>query len=976
MTMKKKNKLLFVIYFLLISFPVVLSAQENTGLPFLKIGVGARQAGLGDSFTGIGDDLFTIYWNPGGLGHIRRWQWGVSYNKWFADIYQANIGFCKQFRLLGSRKTSIGFLVNYLGMPPWDATGGMQPKVSAEHLVGMVSLGYRLDWISKMLSIGGSIKYLSTNFDSYSSTGYAGDVGILIKPKRFNINTSIFDFGILSLGASLLNLGPDITFEEQKTALPQTMRFGASLLLGRYKISSLLIASDLYKVENSKWITSVGTEFWWHDMIGIRIGYKFNSENLGDFSFGAGFRCDDILSSVLNLTSKHGDGFEINFADVGYGQALKSSYQGTVIHYPLAPEPFKIKTPYISSSLVLQESSNVKLKWESADDPDPFDKVNYYVMVSKDSLQVERGVSLISRDYSEFVSSSLLDSLFFIQSMSDTSCFLDVNEGGVYYWAVAAYDLSKHVQLAQKGGKKVSYVERFVIATHDLAVKDFNFIPDKWITTTPEQGKISFRITNKGVRASSGFQMKIFDMFNSDTSDNPTQTEIYTVTSNGLSAGEDTTIFFDWNTSLPGKHRIKGVVKPVNIYLEVDNKNNILDEWVYSIPKGLFSLPDTVEVMATGYDSTDIPIVPHVYFQPFSDEVSKEYYDQNMIPEPSLVVIARRLRENPEITLTIMGSIDRLSGERQTELADRRAESTRDILVDLGVPSSQIVVQYDHPERIKGKRKMPKDSLDAKMLMQQYRVVSFKTEQDDEEKIFGPLTVPVDTTMRNVIHFNIDIVTPTGVKDWSLSESSDIVSFSQNGLISNDSLKGVINWDGTGKSGRLVKRDSQYEFALAITDSLGREFYTHPKNMYLKEKRTIRKREVFGAAKFAKAEPTYQFYWDRLMIIAQELAANPDMRVKFEGHACEIGPDDVNERLSNRRANRFTEAFKQRVKNNYPNMYRDIWKRIDEPEGFGEKVPLRLKLRGREEKLIGDNNSPVGRYLNRRIMVLLYREHE
>ena len=52
-----------------------------------------------------------------------------------------------------------------------------------------------------------------------------------------------------------------------------------------------------------------------------------------------------------------------------------------------------------------------------------------------------------------------------------------------------------------------------------------------------------------------------------------------------------------------------------------------------------------------------------------------------------------------------------------------------------------------------------------------------------------------------------------------------------------------------------------------------------------------------------------------------------------------------------------------------------MWNRIDKPEGFGENIPLRLKLRGREEKLIGDNSSPVGRYLNRRIMVLLYREH-
>jgi len=974
--MKKKNTLLGVLLLGIILFPICLSAQQNTGLPFLKIGLGARQAGMGNAFTGVGDDLFTIYWNPGGLSHIRRWQWGVSYNKWFADIYQANIGFCKQFRFLGSRKTSIGLLVNYLGMPPWDATNGTQPKVSADHLVGMFSLGYRLDWISQMISIGASIKYISTNFDTYSSTTYGGDVGILIRPERFSINTEIFNFGIVSFGASLLNIGPDITFDKQKTSLPLTKRFGASLLLGKYKTSSLLIALDANQIEKEQWIMGIGSEFWWHDMIGVRAGYKFNSDDLGDFSFGVGFRCDDILSSFLNLKTKYGDGFEVDFANVGYGDALESNYRGAIIHYPIAPEPFKIMTPYISSSLVLDESSTVKLNWEESYDPDAFDKVNYYVMVSKDSLVVERAVKMISRSYSEFISSSFIDSLFFSKSLADTSCSLQVNEGGVYYWAVAAYDLSKHVQLAQKGGKRVSYVDRFVIATHDLAVEDFNFVPENWITITPEQGSISFKITNKGVRSTSGFHMKIIDVFENDTSENPVQKEIYTVESKGLSAGEDTTISFVWETPYPGEHRITGMVRPVNMDLEVNSDNNVLNEILYSIPKGKFTIPDTVEVMATGYDSTDIPIVPKVYFEPFSDEVAEKYYDENKVPEPALVVMARRLKKNPDITLQIKGSIDRLSGEEQVDLAGRRAEAVKKILMDLGASESQLTIQNDHSEKIKGKGRMPQDSQDAKMIMQQYRVVAFETDQNYEEKVFGPLTVPVDTTMRNIINIDVDIVTPTGVEQWYLGERSDIVTFNPEGFIGEDSLQGVINWDGTGKSGKLVKRNRQYEFSLVMTDSMGRQFYTHPNTMYLKEKRTIRKREVFGAAKFAKAEPTYQFYWDRLMIIAEELARDPDMRVKFEGHACEIGSDEVNERLSYRRAKRFTEAFKQRVRNNYPQEYQDMWRRIDEPEGFGENIPLRLKLRGREEKLIGDNSSPVGRYLNRRIMVLLYGEHE
>jgi hypothetical protein len=39
-------------------------------------------------------------------------------------------------------------------------------------------------------------------------------------------------------------------------------------------------------------------------------------------------------------------------------------------------------------------------------------------------------------------------------------------------------------------------------------------------------------------------------------------------------------------------------------------------------------------------------------------------------------------------------------------------------------------------------------------------------------------------------------------------------------------------------------------------------------------------------------------------------------------------------------------------------------------------VPMKVRLRAnREEVLLGDNESPVGRYLNRRIMVALFKEY-
>ena len=111
------------------------------------------------------------------------------------------------------------------------------------------------------------------------------------------------------------------------------------------------------------------------------------------------------------------------------------------------------------------------------------------------------------------------------------------------------------------------------------------------------------------------------------------------------------------------------------------------------------------------------------------------------------------------------------------------------------------------------------------------------------------------------------------------------------------------------------------------------------------------------------------------MDVAKDMIENPDMLLRFEGHACAIGSTSVNERLSKQRAESFTQAFLSRVLKTYPNYYADIKKRVAPPIGFGEREPFKVRLRGGAEITLGDNQTPTGRYLNRRIAVLLYREH-
>ena len=43
-------------------------------MPFLKIGVGAKAIGMGESQAADANDLYASYWNPAGLANIQRQQ--------------------------------------------------------------------------------------------------------------------------------------------------------------------------------------------------------------------------------------------------------------------------------------------------------------------------------------------------------------------------------------------------------------------------------------------------------------------------------------------------------------------------------------------------------------------------------------------------------------------------------------------------------------------------------------------------------------------------------------------------------------------------------------------------------------------------------------------------------------------------------------------------------------------------------------
>ena len=312
-----KGKTLILLAALAALTPSLALAGNEYGGGFLKIGAGARQIGMGRTFAGVGDDLYTMFWNPGGLGFIRRWQWAAGYDQWLADTYQGSLLAAKQFHFLGSRKFTIGAGGLYFGMPKWDSTEGEKEAVSANSIVGVVSVGQRLDWltwplpIGRHLSIGASVKVIHSRLADYSALGACADVGFMLNPGRFKLGSmgiGLFDYGMLTLGGMLQNRPiRGLTYDREYTRIPQLIKIGGAFGVGRHHGLSLLLAFDSDKYSDDKRRNSLGGELWWHQILGARFGYEINGDAPGGFSMGFGLRLDgslftDFLS--LGLTTR------------------------------------------------------------------------------------------------------------------------------------------------------------------------------------------------------------------------------------------------------------------------------------------------------------------------------------------------------------------------------------------------------------------------------------------------------------------------------------------------------------------------------------------------------------------------------------------------------------------------------------------------------------------------------------------------
>lgn len=319
--MKLKRYLHIALLMLAVNASMKAQKVGTTSMQFLKVIPEARGAGMADALVSLSSGINSIFWNPSGLAEIKQHEFEATYIDWIFDTYQTSIAYG-----IGIKKYDLGIGIQFQYI-----NYGEIEETRVDHLGFIEESGYYNPGLTgrvfkpKAWLIGISLgKALTDRFTFGLGVKYAMEMlwnqsqVTLINPAGYEeiYNTYgkalLFDFGVnyktgfrtVTIGASVQNFGPQVTYAKEKFPAPLTFRLGISgyvigegALLANNKDIALVVSYDIMHPNDYDQQMHLGCEFSFKEILFLRMGKKFNydSENL---TFGAGLKFNTNFGDV------------------------------------------------------------------------------------------------------------------------------------------------------------------------------------------------------------------------------------------------------------------------------------------------------------------------------------------------------------------------------------------------------------------------------------------------------------------------------------------------------------------------------------------------------------------------------------------------------------------------------------------------------------------------------------------------------
>jgi hypothetical protein len=263
----------------------------TTSAELLKLPLGTRAVGMGEAFTAMADDSSALYWNPAGMSLMKQKEATFMHSSLIEGINYEHLAFVMpgDSYALGTNFSYLGYgdIAGYDNTPnAANPSGGGSPtgNVSAYSYVlnGGIS---RLFAESFALGLSGGLVH--ENLAEDTANTFAINAGALYK-----LPTHFWD-GRYRVGVALQNMGPGMKFVSERDPLPHKINFGAAAE-GIHKLP-LNLTMDVSVPNDNDAYVSLGSEYWFRDMVALRLGYAGSKDEGRGVRVGVGIKYGGLL---------------------------------------------------------------------------------------------------------------------------------------------------------------------------------------------------------------------------------------------------------------------------------------------------------------------------------------------------------------------------------------------------------------------------------------------------------------------------------------------------------------------------------------------------------------------------------------------------------------------------------------------------------------------------------------------------------
>ncbi|MFH1098087.1 MAG: PorV/PorQ family protein [Candidatus Desantisbacteria bacterium] len=268
--------------------------------------MGARPAGMGETFIGLSDDINALHSNPAGLSFLVQPEVSTMYLTGLTDSHYGFVGVVYPFK-----KSTIGLSMaifdgGKMNVNMLNSNGSFKESKSLSAQKDSIAMFSYSFAVGSALSMGWNLKAISSILaEDYNAAAYAVDMGILIRP----VNDR------LCLGLAAKNIvGTPIKYKNVEHSLPVTVKVGCALRQNDW----LTLCADYEKPGTGlKSGFKLGGEFLIKKLIALRAGYKIGYDqstfNLGFGINTRGFLIDYSFAGMKDLDSMQQVSFTTNF---------------------------------------------------------------------------------------------------------------------------------------------------------------------------------------------------------------------------------------------------------------------------------------------------------------------------------------------------------------------------------------------------------------------------------------------------------------------------------------------------------------------------------------------------------------------------------------------------------------------------------------------------------------------------------------